>query len=82
MTERAIELLNLSEESSNLLLDIGCGSGISGEVLSDNEHYWIGFDISRHMLSEYFIFVHIIFNIYVPKNSISIFCFCSHYIGI
>ena len=51
MTERAIELLNLSEDSDLLLLDIGCGSGISGEVISDNNHMWVGFDISRHMLS-------------------------------
>ncbi len=51
MTERAIELLNLPEDHDLLLLDIGCGSGISGEVVTDNNHLWIGFDISRHMLS-------------------------------
>lgn len=51
MTERAIELLNLQNESDLLLLDIGCGSGISGEVITENEHFWVGFDISRHMLS-------------------------------
>lgn len=51
MTERALELLNLPEESDMLLLDIGCGSGISGEVVSENGHYWVGFDISRSMLS-------------------------------
>ena len=51
MTERALELLNLPEESDMLLLDIGCGSGISGEVVSENGHFWVGFDISRSMLS-------------------------------
>ena len=33
-----------------MLLDIGCGSGISGEVLSEHGHYWVGLDISPHML--------------------------------
>ena len=56
MTERALELLNLPEESDMLLLDIGCGSGISGEVVSENGHYWVGFDISRSMLS-YSLFI-------------------------
>lgn len=51
MTERAIELLNLADKSGLLLLDIGCGSGISGEVISENDHLFIGFDISRNMLS-------------------------------
>ncbi len=27
MTERALELLNLPEDSTCLILDIGCGSG-------------------------------------------------------
>jgi len=33
-----------------LVLDIGCGSGLSGEILSENGHYWIGCDISTAML--------------------------------
>ncbi|KAK8964634.1 hypothetical protein KSP40_PGU015417 [Platanthera guangdongensis] len=49
--ERALELLNLPNDGvPRLLLDIGCGSGISGETLSENEHHWIGFDISQSML--------------------------------
>ena len=28
------------------LLDIGCGSGISGNVLGSNNHMWLGLDIS------------------------------------
>lgn len=50
MAERALELLNLGEEESQLILDIGCGSGLSGSVLEDNEHAWIGIDISKSML--------------------------------
>ena len=34
-----------------MLLDIGCGSGISGNVLGTKGHMWIGMDISRAMLS-------------------------------
>lgn len=33
-----------------LLLDVGCGSGISGEVLTEQGHAWIGVDISKDML--------------------------------
>lgn len=29
---------------------VGCGSGLSGETLSENEHHWIGLDISKSML--------------------------------
>ncbi len=32
------------------MLDIGCGSGLSGEVCSDNGHFWVGMDISKAML--------------------------------
>lgn len=32
------------------MLDIGCGSGLSGEVISARGHTWIGTDISRAML--------------------------------
>ncbi len=31
-------------------LILRCGSGLSGEVLSDNGHYWVGLDISSAML--------------------------------
>ena len=27
-----------------------CGSGLSGEQLTEEGHYWIGVDISEHML--------------------------------
>ncbi|GAB4839527.1 hypothetical protein Ancab_029053 [Ancistrocladus abbreviatus] len=52
LTERALELLALPEDSiPKLLLDIGCGSGLSGETLSENGHQWIGLDISQAMLN-------------------------------
>lgn len=54
MCERAIELLLLPEDQSCLLLDIGCGSGLSGSVLEDQGHLWIGVDISPSMLGKYF----------------------------
>ncbi|CAH1404895.1 unnamed protein product [Nezara viridula] len=50
MTERALELLSLPEDEPALLLDLGCGSGLSGSVLEDNGHMWVGLDISRAML--------------------------------
>uniref|UniRef100_A0A1Y1LD78 18S rRNA (guanine-N(7))-methyltransferase n=1 Tax=Photinus pyralis TaxID=7054 RepID=A0A1Y1LD78_PHOPY len=50
MSERAIELLVLPEDTPCFLLDIGCGSGLSGSVLEDQGHYWTGLDISSAML--------------------------------
>ena len=50
MAERALELLALDEDDPCLILDIGCGSGLSGSVLEDNDHIWIGVDISKSML--------------------------------
>ncbi|MCJ1449452.1 MAG: hypothetical protein MMC23_009972 [Stictis urceolatum] len=54
MTHRALELLDL--ESPSLILDLGCGSGLSGEILSDLDparggpHMWVGMDVSASML--------------------------------
>ena len=50
MSERAVELLLLPEDTPCLLLDIGCGSGLSGSVLEEQGHYWMGIDISSAML--------------------------------
>ncbi|KAF7723614.1 hypothetical protein EC973_001808 [Apophysomyces ossiformis] len=49
MAYRALELLNLPEGPA-FLLDIGCGSGLSGEILEEEGHVWVGMDISPHML--------------------------------
>lgn len=50
MTYRALELLNLPPNESKFLLDIGCGSGLSGEILDEEGHYWVGMDIAPSML--------------------------------
>lgn len=50
MAERALEMLCLPEDVPSLLLDVGCGTGLSGEVLEEAGHTWIGCDISRDML--------------------------------
>jgi 18S rRNA (guanine1575-N7)-methyltransferase len=52
MSERAIELLALSDDEPSFLLDLGCGSGLSGGVLEDQGHTWVGIDISSAMLGE------------------------------
>ena len=57
MTHRALSLLDL--RSPSLILDIGCGSGLSGSILSQpskkhnpsGPHTWIGLDISASMLA-------------------------------
>uniref|UniRef100_A0A0N5BWJ3 S-adenosyl-L-methionine-dependent methyltransferase n=1 Tax=Strongyloides papillosus TaxID=174720 RepID=A0A0N5BWJ3_STREA len=50
MAQRAIDLLELPDSISGIILDIGCGSGMSGEVITENGHDWIGIDISPSML--------------------------------
>ncbi|KAL7153050.1 hypothetical protein ABFS83_04G139100 [Erythranthe nasuta] len=51
LSERAVELLALPDDDvPRLLLDIGCGSGLSGETLTEFGHQWIGLDISPSML--------------------------------
>lgn len=51
LSERALELLALPDDGvPRLLLDIGCGSGLSGETLSEHGHQWLGLDISESML--------------------------------
>ncbi|XP_048840552.1 probable 18S rRNA (guanine-N(7))-methyltransferase [Brienomyrus brachyistius] len=50
MSERAVELLNLPEDQPCFLLDVGCGSGLSGDYLSEEGHFWLGVDISTAML--------------------------------
>ena len=47
-----MELLLLPEDTPCLLLDIGCGSGLSGSVLEEYGHMWIGLDISPSMLGK------------------------------
>jgi len=42
--------LGLDSEENNLVLDIGCGSGISGFYLTQENLNWVGLDISESML--------------------------------
>jgi len=51
MTERALELLALPDDIPSLVLDLGCGSGLSGQVLEEQGHFWVGVDISESMLA-------------------------------
>lgn len=51
LAERCLELLAFPNDGTpQLLLDIGTGTAISGEVLSRHGHHWVGADISRPML--------------------------------
>ncbi|XP_071848377.1 18S rRNA (guanine-N(7))-methyltransferase-like isoform X2 [Apostichopus japonicus] len=50
MADRAVELLALPEGTSSFILDVGCGSGLSGEALTNRGHFWVGMDISKPML--------------------------------
>jgi 18S rRNA (guanine1575-N7)-methyltransferase len=60
MTYRALELLALPPDEPALLLDIGCGSGLSGEILDEQGYVWAGVDIAPSMLGE------CCFRIYIP----------------
>ncbi|KAL6078983.1 Williams Beuren syndrome chromosome region 22 protein [Balamuthia mandrillaris] len=50
MSERALELLAIPPGESQYILDVGCGSGLSGAVLSEAGHVWVGLDISSAMI--------------------------------
>ncbi|KAA0159680.1 hypothetical protein FNF28_05785 [Cafeteria roenbergensis] len=51
MAHRCIELMALPPGHRCFILDIGCGSGLSGEALSSAGHAWVGTDISADMLT-------------------------------
>lgn len=55
MAARCIELLEIPDSDPRLILDIGCGSGLSGECLEEDGHMWVGLDISHSMLSKFLI---------------------------
>ena len=54
MTYRALELLNMPSGEPAFLLDIGCGSGLSGEILDEEGYIWAGVDIAPSMLGEFY----------------------------
>lgn len=52
MTNRAIELLEFRDKDGpQLLLDLGCGSGLSSQCIEESGHKWIGVDISDAMIN-------------------------------
>lgn len=58
------------------LFTVGCGSGLSGDTLSESGHQWIGLDISRSMLGIcFFGFFYTLFLTFVLLLS---FFACSH----
>jgi 18S rRNA (guanine1575-N7)-methyltransferase len=50
MADRCVELLALPPGARSLLLDIGCGSGLSGDAVERGGHSWVGLDVSPSML--------------------------------
>ncbi|CAG9460153.1 unnamed protein product [Pedinophyceae sp. YPF-701] len=51
LARRSLELLALPpDEGPMTILDLGCGSGLSGEVISEAGHHWVGCDIAPAML--------------------------------
>lgn len=55
MSERALELLALPDGEPKYILDIGCGSGLSGDVIEEHGHMWVGVDISPSMLGSCYL---------------------------
>merc|ERR1712165_591909 len=41
----------ITQSDPKLILDIGCGSGLSGEILANHGRTWFGCDISQSMLN-------------------------------
>jgi 18S rRNA (guanine1575-N7)-methyltransferase len=50
LTERALEILDLHSQLPLLVLDLGCGSSTSGEVIRASGHIPCGVDIAPEML--------------------------------
>lgn len=50
LTKRAIELID--QGSPGLILDVGCGSALSGRVLTAQGLAWVGTDVSVPMLQQ------------------------------
>ena len=49
MSERALELLALPADRPCMVLDIGCGSGLSGECLDEQGHFWYEYSVEHHL---------------------------------
>lgn len=70
MTQRCLELLNLPSGTPSFILDIGCGSGLSGEQLTEEGHVWLGIDISRDMLGEIVLLFHFCFPVFLMQRRV------------
>ena len=55
IAQRALDMLALPEGKSAYILDIGCGSGLSGNVLEENGHCKLFLMAS---LMEYYVYVY------------------------
>ena len=56
LAQRALELASPVSPPGTpgeplLFLDVGCGTGLSGDVLTDAGHHWVGVDVSEFMLA-------------------------------
>ena len=48
-----MELLALPQDGTQkMILDLGCGSGLSGAVIERMGHLWMGMDISADMIGK------------------------------
>ena len=73
MTYRALELLNLDPDEPAFLLDIGCGSGLSGEILDEEGYNWVGCDIAPSMLGRSIEFLTLQRNLpYFPVREVAL----------
>ena len=43
-------MLNIEPGKKRFIVDVGCGSGLSGAALERAGHEWVGCDVSRDML--------------------------------
>lgn len=51
LTTRAIELIGLDQATiPKMVLDVGCGSAISGHILQEMNHMFVGVDVAPEML--------------------------------
>lgn len=41
ISERAIEMLSLPPGQPAYILDVGCGTGLSGKALDEAGHFWV-----------------------------------------
>ena len=55
MTQRCLDLIQVPDNDEQnfepwFILDLGCGSGLSGQIVEEQGHFWWGIDISENML--------------------------------